>query len=177
MYKNFLLLYNGRLNLLILYYNLFNIMVSKSIYSYGLLIAGILFIVIGIISIYYSNSSVKVDVDGVIKPNSVDILSPNMVSGNTAFILVSGSLFNMSITYPNKTITTLTESSSDYSFNFTARQDGEYFIEINNLGNSDTLIDGYAFTKANKFTIVGQIMLIITGVIIIILGIRTIKHN
>jgi hypothetical protein len=152
-------------------------MVSKSIYSYGLLIAGIFFIVIGIISIYYSNSFVKVDVDGVIKPNSLDILSPNMKSGNTAFISVAGSLFNMSITYPNKTITTLTESSSYYSLNLTAKQDGEYFIEINNLGSSDILITGYAFTKANEVTMVGQIMLIVTGAIIIILGIRTRKHN
>jgi hypothetical protein len=152
-------------------------MVSKSIYSYGLLIAGIFFIFIGIISIYYSNSFVKVDVDGVIKPNSLDILSPNMKSGNTAFISVAGSLFNMSITYPNKTITTLTESSSYYSLNLTAKQDGEYFIEINNLGSSDILITGYAFTKANEVTMVGQIMLIVTGAIIIILGIRTRKHN
>lgn len=150
-------------------------MVSKSIYFYGLLIAGILFIAIGILSIYYSNSSVKVDVDGVIKPNSIDILSPNMESGNTAYISVSGSLFNMSITYPNKTIDTLTESSSNYSFNLTATQDGDYFIEINNLGNSDVLIDGYAFTKANNFTLIGQIILIITGVVIVALGIRTRK--
>jgi hypothetical protein len=150
-------------------------MVSKSIYFYGLLIAGILFIAIGILSIYYSNSSVKVDVDGVIKPNSIDILSPNMESGNTAYISVSGSLFNMSITYPNKTIDTLTESSYNYSFNLSATQDGEYFIEINNLGNSDVLIDGYAFTKANNFTLIGQIILIITGVVIVALGIRTRK--
>jgi len=150
-------------------------MVSKSIYFYGLLIAGIIFIAIGILSIYYSNSSVKVDVDGVIKPNSVDILSPDMESGNSAFISASGSLFNMSITYPNKTIVTLTKSSSNYSFNLTAKQAGEYFIEINNLGNSDILIDGYAFTKANKITLTGQIMLIITGIVIVILGIRTRK--
>ena len=164
------------MNLLISYRNfIFISMVSKSIYFFGLLIAGIIFIAIGILSIYYSNSSVKVDVDGVIKPNSVDILSPNMESGNTAFISVSGSLFNMSITYPNKTIDTLTESSSNYSFNLTATQDGEYFIEINNLGNSDVLIDGYAFTKANNFTLIGQIILIITGVIIVALGIRTRK--
>ena len=164
------------MNLLISYRNfIFISMVSKSIYFFGLLIAGIIFIAIGILSIYYSNSSVKVDVDGVIKPNSIDILSPNMESGNTAYISVSGSLFNMSITYPNKTIDTLTESSSNYSFNLRATQDGEYFIEINNLGNSDILIDGYAFTKANNFTLIGQIILIITGVVIVALGIRTRK--
>jgi hypothetical protein len=148
-------------------------MVSRSVYFYGLLIAGTVFVAIGILSIYYSNTSVKVDVDGIIKPDSVDILSPNMNRGNTAFISVSGSLFNMSITYPNKTEVTLTESSSDYSFNLTANQGGEYFIKINNLGNSDILVDGYAFTKGNNLSLIGQIMLIITGVVIAALGIRT----
>ena len=148
-------------------------MVSRSLYFYGLLIAGTVFIAIGILSIYYSNTSVKVDVDSIIKPDSVDILSPNMDRGNTAFISVSGSLFNMSITYPNKTEVTLTESSSDYSFNLKANQGGEYFIKINNLGNSDILVDGYAFTKGNNLSLIGQIMLIITGVVIAALGIRT----
>ena len=148
-------------------------MVSRSGYFYGLLIAGIVFIAIGILSIYYSNTSVKVDVDGIINPDSVDILSPSMDRGGTAFISVSGSLFNMSITYPNKTDIILTESSSDYSFNLTADQDGEYFIEINNLGKSNILVDGYAFTKGNNLSLIGQIMLIITGVVIAVLGVRT----
>src|SRR5215203_399303 len=145
------------------------LMVSRSLYFYGLLIAGIVFIAIGIISIYYSNSSVKVDVDGIIKPNAVDILSPNMEKGDSAVISVSGSRFNMSILYPNKTDVTLTESSSAYSFNLTAAQNGEYFIEINNL------VDGYAFTKGNNLSLIGQIMLIITGIVIAALGIRTRK--
>ena len=148
-------------------------MVSRFVYFYGLFIAGIVFIAIGILSVYYSNSSVKVEVDGIIKPHSVDILSPNMERGDSTFISVSGSLFNMSITYPNKTEVTLTESSSTYSFNLTAPQDGEYFIEVNNLGTSDILVDGYAFTKGNNLSLIGQIMLIITGIVIAALGIRT----
>lgn len=148
-------------------------MVSKSIYFYGLLIAGLIFIAIAILSFIIQILPAKVDVDGVIKPNSVDILSPNMESGNTAFITVSGSLFNMSITYPNKTIITLTESSSNYTLNLTAKEAGEYFIEINNIGNSNILVDGYTFTKANEFTLIGPIMLIITGVVIVALAIRT----
>lgn len=148
-------------------------MVSRSVYFYGLLIAGIVFIAIGILSIYYSNTSVKVDIDGIINPDSVDILSPNMERGGSAFISVSGSLFNMSITYPNKTDIILTASSSNYSFNLTADQDGEYFIEINNLGKSNILVDGYAFTKGNNLSLIGQIMLIITGIVIAVLGVRT----
>jgi len=150
-------------------------MVSRSLYFYGLLIAGIVFIAIGIISIYYSNTSVKVDVDGIIKPNAVDILSPNMEKGDRAVISVSGSRFNMSIVYPNKTDVTLTESSSAYSFNLTATQDGEYFIKINNFGNDNILVDGYAFTKGNNLSLIGQIMLIITGIVIAALGLRTRK--
>jgi len=150
-------------------------MVSRSLYFYGLLIAGIVFIAIGIISIYYSNTSVKVDVDGIIKPNAVDILSPNMEKGDRAVISVSGSRFNMSIVYPNKTDVTLTESSSYYSFNLTATQNGEYFIKINNFGNDDILVDGYAFTKGNNLSLIGQIMLIITGIVIAALGLRTRK--
>jgi len=152
-------------------------MSSKTIYFYGLVIAGIIFIVIGILSIYYSNSSVRVDVDGIIKPNSIDTLSPNMESGNTAFIFVSGSIFNMSITYPNKTIIDLTESSTIYSLNLTGKEPGEYIIKINNVGKSDVLLDGYAYTKVNNITIIGQTMLIITGVIILMLGIRTRNYN
>ena len=150
-------------------------MVSRSLYFYGLLIAGIVFIAIGIISIYYSNTSVKVDVDGIIKPNAVDILSPNMEKGDSAVISVSGSRFNISLVYPNKTDVTLTESSSAYSFNLTATQDGEYFIKINNFGNDNILVDGYAFTKGNNLSLIGQIMLIITGIVIAALGLRTRK--
>jgi len=150
-------------------------MVSRSLYFYGLLIAGIVFIAIGIISIYYSNTSLKVDVDGIIKPNAVDILSPNMEKGDSAVISVSGSRFNISLVYPNKTDVTLTESSSAYSFNLTATQDGEYFIKINNFGNDDILVDGYAFTKGNNLSLIGQIMLIITGIVIAALGLRTRK--
>jgi len=150
-------------------------MVSRSLYFYGLLIAGIVFIAIGIISIYYSNTSVKVDVDGIIRPNAVDILSPNMEKGDRAGISVSGSRFNISLVYPNKSDVTLTESSSAYSFNLTATQNGEYFIKINNFGNDDILVDGYAFTKGNNLSLIGQIMLIITGIVIAALGLRTRK--
>jgi hypothetical protein len=81
----------------------------------------------------------------------------------------------MTLVYPNKTDVTLTESSSAYSFNLTATQDGEYFIKINNFGNDDILVDGYAFTKGNNLSLIGQIMLIITGIVIAALGLRTRK--
>ena len=77
--------------------------VPNSVYSYGLMIAGSVFIAIGIYSVIYSNTSVKVDLDGVINPGSQDILSPNMEIGRNTLLELSGSLFNVSLTFPNKT--------------------------------------------------------------------------
>jgi hypothetical protein len=57
--------------------------------------------------------------------------------------------------------------------NLTAREPGEYIIKISNFGKSDVVLDGYAYTKANNIAIIGQTMLIITGIIILMLGIRT----
>lgn len=151
--------------------------IPNSVYSYGLLIAGSVFIIIGIISIIYSSSIAKVDIDGVIKPGSTDILSPNMEIGSTALVDLSGSQFNVSITYPNKTTTLLTSNSSDFVYDFEADQNGKHIIEIFNSGNEDILIDGYANTKGNEFAIVGQIMLLVTGVVILWMGIRAIKRN
>lgn len=151
--------------------------IPNSVYSYGLLIAGSVFTIIGIISIIYSSSIAKVDIDGVIKPGSTDILSPNMEIGRTALVDLSGSQFNVSITYPNKTTTLLTSNSSDFVYDFEADQNGKHIIEIFNSGNEDILIDGYANTKGNEFAIVGQIMLLVTGVVILWMGIRAIKRN
>lgn len=151
--------------------------IPNSVYSYGLLIAGSVFTIIGIISIIYSSSIAKVEIDGVIKPGSTDILSPNMEIGSTALIDLSGSHFNVSITYPNKTTTLLTSNSSDFVYDFEADQNGKHIIEIFNSGNEDILIDGYANTKGNEFAIVGQIMLLVTGVVILWMGIRAIKRN
>jgi uncharacterized YccA/Bax inhibitor family protein len=61
--------------------------------------------------------------------------------------------------------------------NLTAKEPGEYIIKISNLGKSDVLLAGYSYTKANNITIIGQTMLIITGVIILMLGIRTRNYN
>jgi hypothetical protein len=151
--------------------------ISNSVYSYGLLIAGSVFTTIGIISIIYSTTIVKVDIDGIIKPGSKDILSPNMEIGSTASVDLSGSLFNVSITYPNETSILLTSNSSDFEYDIKADQDGKHIIEIFNSGKEDVLIDGYANTKGNEFAIVGQIMLLITGIVILWMGIRAIKRN
>ena len=151
--------------------------VPNSIYSYGLIIAGSVFIAIAIYSVIYSNTSVKVDLDGIIKPGSQDILSPNMEIGRNTLLELSGSLFNVSLTFPNKTSFLLINNASDFEYDIEAKQNGEHIIKIFNFGNSEVLIDGYAYTKGNEIALVGQLMLLATGIVILWMGIRIRRRN
>jgi hypothetical protein len=151
--------------------------VPNSVYSYGLMIAGSVFIAVAIYSVIYSNTSVKVDLDGVIKPGSQDILTPNMEIGRNTVLEVSGSLFNVSITFPNKTSYLLINNASDFEYDIEAKQNGEHIIKIFNFGNSEVLIDGYAYTKGNRIALVGQLMLLATGIVILWMGIRIRRRN
>jgi len=151
--------------------------VPNAVYSYGLMIAGSVFIAIGIYSVIYSNTSVKVDLDGVINPGSQDILSPNMEIGRNTLLELSGSLFNVSLTFPNKTSFLLINNASDFEYDIEAEQNGEHIIKIFNFGNSEVLIDGYAYTKGNEIALVGQLMLLATGIVILWMGIRIRRRN
>jgi hypothetical protein len=151
--------------------------IPNSLYSYGLMIAGSVFIAIGIYSVIYSNTSVKVDLEGIIKPGSQDILSPNMEIGSNTLLGLTGSIFNVSITFPNKTSVLLINNASDFEYDFEAKQSGEHIIKIFNFGNSEVLVDGYAFTKGNEIALVGQLMLLATGIVILWMGIRTRRRN
>ncbi len=151
--------------------------VPNSVYSYGLMIAGSVFIAVAIYSVIYSNTSVKVDLDGVIKPGSQDILTPNMEIGRNTVLEVSGSLFNVSITFPNKTSYLLINNASNFEYDIEAKQNGEHIIKIFNFGNSEVLIDGYAYTKGNQIALVGQLMLLATGIVILWMGIRIRRRN
>lgn len=151
--------------------------VPNPVYSYALMIAGSVFIAIGIYSVIYSNTSVKVDLDGVINPGSQDILSPNMEIGRNTLLELSGSLFNVSLTFPNKTSFLLINNASDFEYDIEAKQNGEHIIKIFNFGNSEVLIDGYAYTKGNEIALVGQLMLLATGIVILWMGIRIRRRN
>jgi len=151
--------------------------VPNSVYSYALMIAGSVFIAVAIYSVIYSNTSVKVDLDGIIKPGSQDILTPNMEIGRNAVLELSGSLFNVSITFPNKTSFLLINNASDFEYDIEAKQNGEHIIKIFNFGNSEVLIDGYAYTKGNEIALVGQLMLLATGIVILWMGIRIRRRN
>ena len=146
---------------------------SRSIRFYILLTAGVIFIVIGVILLYSYSIPAEVPLHGSLKAGMTDILTPNMNIGGTADIIITGSIFNITITDPGKhIIKSQARRTSDFNYNFTAKKEGEYKIEIDNIGSSDLYVEGYAQNKLNGIAFSGPMMLIITGIIIIGLAIR-----
>jgi hypothetical protein len=149
---------------------------SKQTTFYTVLAAGIAFIVIGTASILYNNTPVNVPLKGTLKPGLTDILTPNMNIGNTADILINGSTFNVTITDPNKQIIKLEHGISDFNYNFSSEKEGVYRIEIKNTGTSELTVGGHAKTKGSEIAFGGQMMLIITGIIVTGLSLRLRRH-
>lgn len=150
---------------------------KNNIYQYGLIAAGIIFIGIGLISLFYVNISIKVKLDGVIEPGKVDIITPNMNIGDTLTIYISGSKFDLNITGPEKNNIAFMNSVSNVNNTYQAKITGKHVIQITNVGNTTVLVEGDTYTKGNQSFYIGQIMLIITGIVILGLGIRTIKNR
>lgn len=149
---------------------------SKQTTFYTVLAAGIAFIVIGIASVLYNNTPVNVPLKGTLKPGLTDILTPNMNIGNTADILINGSTFNVTITDPNKQIIKFEHGISDFNYNFSSEKEGVYRIEIKNTGTSELTEGGHAMTKGSEIAFGGQMMLIITGIIVTGLSLRLRRH-
>jgi hypothetical protein len=149
---------------------------SKQTTFYTVLAAGIAFIVIGITSVLYNNTPVNVPLKGTLKPGLTDILTPNMNIGNTADILINGSTFNITITDPNKQIIKFEHGISDFNYNFSSEKQGVYRIEIKNTGSSELTVGGHAKTKGSEIAFGGQMMLIITGIIVTGLSLRLRRH-
>jgi hypothetical protein len=149
---------------------------SKQTTFYTVLAAGIAFIVIGIASVLYNNTPVNVPLKGTLKPGLTDILTPNMNIGNTADILINGSTFNVTITDPNKQIIKFEHGISDLNYNFSSEKQGVYRIEIKNTGSSELTVGGHAKTKGSEIAFGGQMMLIITGIIVTGLSLRLRRH-
>ena len=149
---------------------------SKSIRFYVLLAAGFVFIVIGLIILYSYSKPAEVPLHGSLKAGMTDILTPNMNIGGMANIIIRGSIFNVTITDPVKhIIKSEARRTADFNYNFTAEKEGEHKIEINNIGSSDLYIEGYAQDKLNGIAFSGPVMLIITGIIITGLAMRSKK--
>jgi hypothetical protein len=133
---------------------------------YALLAAGMGFIFIGSISAVYNSIPVEVSIDNSIQPNKIDIITPNMNLGNTANITVTGSLFNIAIADPDRKIIRSDNESTYFHYNLVAQKEGEHTITVKNVGNSQLNIVGSAYTTGNPIAFSGQMMLIITGVIV-----------
>jgi hypothetical protein len=133
---------------------------------YALLAAGLSFIFIGTVSAVYNSISVEVPIDNSIQPSKTDIITPNMDIGNTANITVKGSLFNITITDPDRNVIRSDNESSYFHYLLVAQKEGEHTIAVKNVGDSQLNIIGSAYTKGNPIAFSGQLMLVITGVIV-----------
>jgi hypothetical protein len=139
---------------------------SRKATFYAVLAAGIAFIAIGIASVLYNNTPVDVSLTGTIKPSMADILTPNMNIGNTAHIVINGSISNVIITDPNKQLIKSADAVSNFAYNLIAKKEGIYRIEIKNIGTSELAVSGHAMTKGSEISFGGQMMLVITGIIV-----------
>jgi hypothetical protein len=136
-------------------------------------IAGSIFIGIGIVSVIDSNIPRFVQISETIKPNQSGIFTPDMNTGNIANIFLNKSSASIVVTDPlNKVIINKTQNNKLFNETIKSDKDGKYKILITNTGNTDINLNLGAFSKASSIAFSGQMMLILTGIIIIILGIR-----
>ena len=139
---------------------------------YALFSAGAAFIVVGAISAFYNSIPVEVPIGNTVQPGNTDILTPNMNVQNTANITITGSTFNVVIADPDGKVIKSGNNLSDFHYVVVAKNDGEHRFTIRNNGNSQLYIEGSAYTKGNPIAFSGQMMLIVTGVIVTGLSLR-----
>jgi hypothetical protein len=139
---------------------------------YALFSAGAAFIVVGAISAFYNSIPVEVPIGNTVQPGNTDILTPNMNVQNTANITITGSTFNVVIADPDGKVIKSGNNLSDFHYVVVAKNEGEHRITIRNNGNSQLYIEGSAYTKGNPIAFSGQMMLIVTGVIVTGLSLR-----
>jgi hypothetical protein len=139
---------------------------------YAAMAAGATFIVIGAASSIYSNMVVDVSLDNTVRPGSPDIITPDMNVGSTASIAVSGSTFNITITDPDRQVIRSESNITSFNYDLTAQKAGKHRIEILNTGVTDLKVSGHTETKSSPLGLSGALMLVVTGVIVIGLGLR-----
>ena len=140
---------------------------------YILIISGIVFVIIGTLSIYDSNIPRAASLDGSVKTNATDILTPIMNTGSKAKITVDGSRFDFAVYGPDKEIILSVKNMTYFNYDLDAKKSGEFRFEIKNIGTSSLNIMGSAETKASPLALGAAMMLIITGIIVAGLGIRS----
>lgn len=140
---------------------------------YILMISGIVFVIIGTLSIYDSNIPRAASLDGSVKTNATDILTPIMNTGSKAKITINGSRFDFAVYGPDKEIILSVKNMTNFDYDLVANKSGEFRFEIKNIGTSSLNIMGSADTKASSLALGAAMMLIITGIIVAGLGIRS----
>ena len=143
---------------------------------YAAIAAGIAFIAIGAASSIYSNIAVDVPLDNTVRPGAPDIITPDMDVGNTASISVTGSTFNIKIEDPVRQVIISENNVTSFSYDLTAQKAGQHRIEIMNTGGTELAVSGHAQTKSSPLALSGALMLLVTGVIVIGLGLRFRKN-
>jgi hypothetical protein len=139
---------------------------------YALLSAGVAFILVGAISAFYNSIPVEVPIGNSVQRGKIDVLTPNMNVENTANVTIKGSAFSIAIADPDGKVIKSGNNLSDFHYIVVAKKEGEHTITIRNTGNSQLSIEGSAYTKGNPIAFSGQIMLIVTGVIVTGLSLR-----
>ena len=134
--------------------------------------AGAAFIAIGIASVLYSSVAVEVPLDGTVSPGLTDELSPEMDVGNTLSMQASGSTFDVDVYDPDENVIASERGKSDFTYNLTAEKAGEYRILVENTGNETVQITGTAQTKSGALASMGPLLLVVTGIIVVGLGLR-----
>jgi hypothetical protein len=147
--------------------------VSRKKTFYILLISGIAFIVIGTTSMIDSAIPREVSLDITLDANSTDVVTPIMNKGSVGNIIINGSKFNFKIEDPNKSVLVSVTNQSHYEYDLIANNEGEYRFETKNVGTSQLNIDGDVESKAPPLAFAGQMMLLITGIIVFGFGIKT----
>jgi hypothetical protein len=139
---------------------------------YILMISGIAFILIGGISMIDSNIPRKVSLASTLNANLTDVITPIMNNGSTGKIIIDGSKFDFKVEDPDKSIIVSVTNQSHYEYDLVAKNEGQYKMETRNTGSSIVKIDGEVETKASPLAFGGQMMLLITGIIVLGIGMK-----
>ena len=139
---------------------------------YILMISGIAFILIGGISMIDSSIPRKVSLSSTLDTNRTDVITPIMNKGSIGKIVIDGSKFNFNIEDPNKSVIISIANQSHYEYDLVANNEGQYKLETRNIGDSILKIDGEVETKASPLALGGQLMLLITGIIVLGIGMK-----
>jgi hypothetical protein len=138
-----------------------------------LIISGTVFVIIGTLSIYDSNIPRAASLDGSVKTNATDILTPIMNPGSKANIAINGSRFDFAVYGTDKELILSVKNMTYFNYDLVANKSGEFRFEIKNIGTSSLNIIGSAETKASSVALGAAMMLIITGIIVAGLGIKS----